>query len=182
MLSWDPEKYTAAWNYAAHAHNNGKTVPGTDIPYINHIGNVAMEVMTAIVRSASFKKPDLAIQCALLHDVIEDTNETYESVYDNFGAEVADGVQALSKNKQLKTKEERMADSLERIKSQPHEVWIVKMADRITNFQRPPLYWVKVKINKYKNEALLIDNELKDADEYLSNRLKEKIDFYERYC
>jgi (p)ppGpp synthase/HD superfamily hydrolase len=181
MIFWNQEIYTDAWNYAAHAHI-GQKVPGTDHPYINHIGNVAMEVMTAIAKSASLEKPDLGIQCALLHDVIEDTDETYESVNDNFGAEVANGVQALTKNKQLQTKKERMADSLKRIRLQPHEVWIVKMADRISNLQRPPAYWVKLKINKYKNEAMIIYNELKDADEYLSNRLKGKIAFYEKYC
>ena len=164
MIFWNPEIYTDAWNYAAHAHN-GQKVPGTDHPYINHIGNVTMEVMTAIAKSASFQKPDLAIQCALLHDVIEDTDETYESVNDNFGVEVADGVRALTKSKQLQTKKERIADSLQRIISQPHEVWIVKMADRISNLQRPPAYWVKVKINKYKKEAMIIYNELKDASD-----------------
>ena len=181
MIFWNPEIYTDAWNYAAHAHNDQK-VPGTDHPYINHIGNVAMEVMTAIAKRASFQKPDLAIQCALLHDVLEDTDETYESVKDNFGAEVADGVQALTKVQQYGTKEEQMADSLRRIELQPHEVWIVKMADRISNLQPPPAHWDKEKRNKYKNEALLIYSELKDACEYLSNRLKEKIAFYERYC
>ena len=181
MIFWNPEIYTRAWNFASNAHN-GQKVPGTELPYINHLGNVAMEVMTAIAKSASLQKPDLAIQCALLHDVIEDTDETYESVNDNFGVDVAKGVQALTKNKQLQTKKERMADSLKRIKLQPHEVWIVKMADRISNLQPPPAYWVKVKISKYKNEAMIIYDELKDANEYLSNRLKEKIDFYERYC
>jgi guanosine-3',5'-bis(diphosphate) 3'-pyrophosphohydrolase len=177
MPIWKPDLYIRAWNFASHAHN-GQTVPGTDLPYINHIGNVAMEVMTAIAKSESFHKPNLAVQCALLHDVIEDTKTTYELVYANFGVEVADGVQALTKNEKLPSKEEQMADSLQRIRLQPHEVWVVKMADRITNLQPPPAHWSKEKINNYKNEAMIIYSELKDASELLASRLFQKIDGY----
>ncbi len=42
MMFWDPKIYTRTRNLATHAHN-GQPVPGTDPPYINHIGNVAME-------------------------------------------------------------------------------------------------------------------------------------------
>ena len=181
MIFWDPEIYTRTWNFATHAHN-GQTVPGTDHPYINHIGNVAMEVMTAIAKSESFHKPNLAIQCALLHDVLEDTYATYELVYAKFGVQVADGVKALTKNEDLPSKEEQMADSLQRIRLQPHEVWMVKMADRISNLQPPPAHWSKEKINNYRNEAMIIYNELQNASEYLSNRLKKKIVFYDSYC
>jgi guanosine-3',5'-bis(diphosphate) 3'-pyrophosphohydrolase len=183
MMFWDPEIYTHTWNFATHAHNNnGQTVPGTDLPYINHIGNVAMEVMTAIAKSESFHNPNLAIQCALLHDVLEDTGETYELVHAKFGVEVADGVKALTKNKQLRTRKEQMADSLQRIRLQPHEVWMVKMADRISNLQPPPKGWSDEKTGKYRDEANLIVGSLRDASEYLSNRLKKKITFYDSYC
>lgn len=39
----------------------------------------------------------------------------------------------------------QMQDSLRRIKSQPREVWMVKMADRITNLQPPPGHWSEEK-------------------------------------
>ena len=181
MMFWDPETYTHTWNFATHAHN-GQTVPGTDHPYINHIGNVAMEVMTAIAKSESFHNANLAIQCALLHDVLEDTDATYELVHANFRVEVADGVQALTKNENLPSKEEQMADSLQRIRLQPHEVWMVKMADRISNLQPPPKGWSNEKTRKYRDEANLIVGSLGDANEFLSNRLKEKIAFYDRHC
>ena len=35
----------------------------------------------------------------LLHDVIEDTDFTYDDIFVNFGLEVAEGVEALTKNK-----------------------------------------------------------------------------------
>jgi (p)ppGpp synthase/HD superfamily hydrolase len=78
---------------------------------------------------------------ALLHNVIEGTRKTYNYVQSNFGLEVAEGVQALTKRTIFSTKEVRMKDSLSRIKNQPIEIWMVKIADRITNLQPPPAHW-----------------------------------------
>ena len=79
MNIWNQEKYIKAWNFASIVHN-GQTLPGTDLPYINHIGNVAMEAMAAIANDTRINNPDLLVQCALLHDVIEDTKPISEPV------------------------------------------------------------------------------------------------------
>lgn len=178
-MLWSQEKYLKAWNFAATAHK-GQTMPGSDLPYITHIGGVAMEVMTAMA-AEPVDDPDLAIQCALLHDVIEDTRVGYEEVRSEFGKAVADGVQALSKDERLPTKAERMKDSLERIVKEPREIWIVKLADRITNLQRPPSHWDKGKIIAYREEAILIHSKLRSAHRVLDVRLVGKIEQYERY-
>jgi len=46
---WSPDFYLAAWNYAAQMHGEQK-VPGTQLPYLAHVGAVAMEVMTALAQ------------------------------------------------------------------------------------------------------------------------------------
>jgi (p)ppGpp synthase/HD superfamily hydrolase len=180
MKFWEQELYLKAWNFASFHHKDQK-VPGKDFPYINHVGSVTMEIMSAIVRSDSVNDPDLAVQCALLHDVIEDTEIKYEKIEDEFGSNVADGVMALSKNEGIKTKSEQMRDSLERIKKQPKEIWMVKLADRITNLQPPPYYWTKNDIKQYRDEAIEIHGALKDANNVLSSRLLDKIEQYEKY-
>jgi (p)ppGpp synthase/HD superfamily hydrolase len=83
---WDQDTYTQTWNFVAVAHN-GQTIPGTDIPYISHIGNVAMEAMAAIVHHDTCDA-NLLVQCALLHDVIEDTNIGYKQITKRFGIEI----------------------------------------------------------------------------------------------
>lgn len=188
MNIWNPDEYTKAWNFASIAHH-GQVVPGSDIPYINHIGNVAMEAMTAccaadpcgIASSDNINKPNLLIQCALLHDVIEDTDVTYQQIKDKFGVEVAEGVLALSKNKNLPSKLEQMNDSINRIQQQPPEIWMVKLSDRITNLQPPPKHWHQQKINNYRQEAILIAEKLGKANQYLAERLKQKIIDYGQY-
>ena len=67
---------------------------------------------------------DLAVACALLHDPLEATAHSHEARAElhgelarRFGAAVADGVAALSKDDRL-PKGERMADSLRRIRLQ----------------------------------------------------------------
>jgi (p)ppGpp synthase/HD superfamily hydrolase len=97
-----------------------------------------------------------------------------------FGSSVAQGVLALTKNESL-PKEQRMRDSLERIKQQPHEVWLVKLADRIANLAPPPHYWNKDKIKRYREEAIEIHQMLHGASVCLSQRLGSKIDEYEMY-
>ncbi len=180
-MLWSPDAYTQALHFAAHAHH-GQTVPGSEMPYLAHVCNVAMEVMTAIASADDgVAHPDLAVQCALLHDVIEDSGISYENVEALFGAAVADGVSALSKEEGLDNKSERMADSLRRIKDQPREIWMVKLADRITNLQPPPHYWETQKIRDYHAEAKGIYEALGEANAVLANRLSAKIEDYRRY-
>ncbi len=181
MIIWDQDKYIKAWNFASIAHK-GQLLPGTELPYINHIGNVTMEVMSAIVATPSVKNSDLSILCALLHDTIEDTDVSFDNLLDKFGKEVASGVLSLTKNSDLPSKEERMDDSLKRIIEQPKEVWVVKLADRITNLQPPPSYWNNEKINKYRREAMHILEVLGISSEFLAKRLQNKIQNYKKFC
>jgi len=54
----------------------------------------------------------------------------------------------------------------------------VKMADRICNLYHPPFYWNNEKKLNYIAEAKLIHEHLKDGNEYLANRLQNKIKKY----
>ncbi|MCE1251963.1 MAG: HD domain-containing protein [Anaerolineae bacterium] len=180
---WSPDVYLKAWHYATRYHHGqtyGGAEPQEQIDYINHIGSVAMEVLHALAQTPDVDG-DLAVQCALLHDVIEDTPVTYDMLKNEFGAQVADGVLALTKDVSLPDKENQMRDSLERIRRQPREVWMVKLADRITNLYYPPFYWTPAKIESYRQEAIIIYEALHGAHAGLAARLSEKIKRYRQF-
>jgi len=172
---WDQDRYTAASRFAATAHA-GQSIPGSELPYLLHITLVAMEVSVAL-RAEPGHDEDLAMGCALLHDTIEDTQVRFEQLEASFGRPVAEGVLALSKAEAL-PKAEQMPDSLRRIRTQPREVWLVKLADRIVNMQPPPKHWERAKIAQYKAEARTILAALGEASPLLAARLAQKIEAY----
>ena len=161
------DKITKAWFFASRVHN-GQLYPGEKLPYVTHVGNVAFEIMAVV---SSLKNAELAICCAILHDTIEDTETTYEEIEKEFGKAVANGVMALTKNETLPTKREKMIDSLERIETQPKEVWAVKMADRISNLGEPPHYWKLEKCQAYRDEAQIVWDYLHEVNEVLAKSL-----------
>ena len=176
--SWNQEIYTTAYRFAAEAHL-GQKVPGTRIAYLMHLSFVCMEVMTALTQEPN-RDGNLAIQCALLHDTIEDTAVSFQQIETTFGLSVAQGVLALTKDTSL-PKAEQMTDSLTRIQTQPQEVWMVKLADRITNLAPPPSHWTTDKMKRYQAEANTIYDALHPASPYLAKRLARKISNYASY-
>src|SRR5512140_2955815 len=90
--------YQEAIKFAAFKHmQKRQKVPGTKLPYLVHVCNVAMEVLVAAPHTLNFDLV-LAVQVALLHDTIEDTSTTFEEISGKFGLDVAEGVLALTKN------------------------------------------------------------------------------------
>lgn len=94
-----------------------------------------------------------------------------------FGVDIVTAVFALTKNTELPA-EEQMQDCIRKIKLLQPEVWAVKLADRITNLQPPPLHRNKERKITYREEARLILSELSDGNEYLVKRLEGKIEEY----
>lgn len=170
---WSADRIQRALRLAAEAHQ-GQGVPGTELPYLLHVTQVAAEVMTV---SGGISDNTTAVLCALLHDTLEDTELSAATLKAEFGAEVLAGVQALTKDATL-PKEQRMADSLCRIREQPPQIAWVKLADRITNLQTPPAHWSSEKISAYKVEAQQIYDALAEFSPELGVRLAQKIATY----
>ena len=172
---WTPDDFVHAWHFAARAHGD-QQVPGSGFPYLAHLGLVFSEIAFA-VRAEKGRDEALALNCALLHDVLEDTSTQAATVAAEFGPEVLAGVQALTKNDAL-PKNERMLDSIARIQKQPKEVWMVKLADRTANMLPPPAHWTAEKKLSYRAEAAQILEALGPASPILSGRLAVRIAAY----
>jgi len=181
VTGFSQDLFKCALDFAARAHGAQK-VPGSGFPYVVHVAKVAMEVLAATEGEPKLDR-NLGVVCALLHDSVEDganrtaASETLGRIRATFGDAVADGVLALTKNAVL-PQSERMADSLRRIKEQPLEVWLVKLADRITNLEPPPPDWT---VGRLK-EAKVIFETLGDASALLRRRFEQKLCEYAEYC
>ena len=129
--NYDVKKIQRAYELAEKSHNDQKRLSG--VPYILHPTSVACIV-------AQFGMDTESIIAALLHDVVEDTEITLEQVRKNFGKDVAnivDGVTKISKIK-LYSREEQQAENVRKMliaMSNDIRVIIVKLADRLHNMR-----------------------------------------------
>ncbi len=127
----DMQQIVKAFHFADDAHEGQLRNSGEK--YIVHPVNVAI-----ILAELNMDTP--TIIAALLHDVIEDTQITYETIEEKFGKEVADLVDGVTKLKKLqyKTKQENQAENLRKMvlaMANDIRVIIVKLADRLHNMR-----------------------------------------------
>ncbi len=176
---WNQDSFARTLDFAVKVHGDQK-VPGSGAPYVVHLVKVASEVLRAWAESRDFDV-DLAVTCALLHDSMEDAGVTREVLVQRFGAAVADGVQALTKDERLE-KKAQMGDSLRRLQAQPREVQLVKLADRIANLEQPPEHWSPQKRAAYRDEAKVIHDGVGSAHAGLAARLEARRQAYLAFC
>ena len=106
-------------------------------------------------------KPDLpSIQTALLHDIIEDTEVTFEDIKKEFGEEVATLCDGLVKVSKVRYRgEERQIETLKKTflaMAKDLRVIIIKMADRVHNIQTLHFHPKKEKRVRIAEETLKI--------------------------
>lgn len=177
MKLWDDKVFYKALFFAEQAHRGQLMKHPENMPYSAHFVGVCANALKYAVKDKKKTDYNLLVQVALLHDTIEDTNASYEDVKNEFGEAVANGVLALSKNKAVE-KKDQMRDCIERIKKQPREVAIVKLADRLFNIRDRVPTWSEQKQLAYKQEAELICKELGYASKSLKKSLIEAIENY----
>ena len=127
----NPEKLNKAYNFAVKAHENQKRDSGD--PYSNHPIAVA-NILTEL------KLDSATIVTGLLHDTIEDTHATYETIKNEFGQEVADLVDGVTKisvfeNQATSTSKAENFRKLILATSKDIRVLLVKIADRLHNMR-----------------------------------------------
>ena len=120
-----------AYNFALEAHQNQKRDEG--VPYIIHPVAVA-KILTDL------KLDSATITTGLLHDTIEDTNVTYENVKKEFGEEVANLVDGVTKISALENRasDDSKAENFRKLilaTSKDIRVLLVKLADRLHNMR-----------------------------------------------
>ncbi|HUX59927.1 MAG TPA: bifunctional (p)ppGpp synthetase/guanosine-3',5'-bis(diphosphate) 3'-pyrophosphohydrolase [Ignavibacteriaceae bacterium] len=122
---------TKAFEFSLEAHKNDLRASGE--PYFSHPYEVALIV------SSEIPLDDVTVVCALLHDVVEDTDFNLELMIKEFGREVAeivDGVTKISgifKGQEITQAENYRKLLLSMVKDV--RVILVKFADRLHNMR-----------------------------------------------
>ena len=128
---YDIDLIGRAYDVAAKMHAGQLRKSGE--PYIIHPMAVA-EIL------AQLGMDDDSIAAGLLHDVVEDTDYSKETISDAFGEDIAlmvDGVTKL-KNLKFESKEEKQAENLRKMflaMAKDIRVLIIKLADRLHNLR-----------------------------------------------
>jgi len=125
------EQVVRAYAFGNDAHAGQKRKSGE--AYITHPVAVAQEL-------ADMHLDVQAITAALLHDVVEDTSASLEDIADEFGQEVAQLVDGVSKLDQIRfhSRAEAQAESFRKMMMAMIEdirVILVKLADRLHNME-----------------------------------------------
>jgi len=127
----NPKTLSKAYSFALDAHKNQKRDSGD--PYLSHPVAVA-DILTEL------KLDSATIATGLLHDTIEDTKATYKTVEKEFGKEVADLVDGVTKISELEGKiiNNSKAENIRKLilaTSKDIRVLLVKLADRLHNMR-----------------------------------------------
>ncbi len=166
----NPETLTKAYNFALKAHEKQKRDEGS--PYIIHPVAVA-NILTEL------KLDSATIATGLLHDTIEDTHATYQTIKDEFGLEVADLVDGVTKisefeNQAMSNSKAENFRKLILATSKDIRVLLVKLADRLHNMRTIKFVTSNEKKIRKAKETMEIYSPL--ADRMGMNRIRDELE------
>jgi guanosine-3',5'-bis(diphosphate) 3'-pyrophosphohydrolase len=127
----DLDLLTRAYRFSEHSHYGQQRASGE--PYLSH----PLEVAGLLV---GFKMDVTTVTAGLLHDVLEDTEATKADLQREFGPEIADLVDGVTKIGKLafSSREERQAENFRKMlvaMARDLRVLMIKLADRLHNMR-----------------------------------------------
>ena len=130
IKSKDKALIEKAYNFAEKAHAGQLRKSGD--PYFVHVANTAKNL-------ADLEMSPIVIAAGLLHDVLEDANVTPEELKKEFGEEIFELIEGVTKLGKVKYKGvERNAENLRKFfisVAKDLRVLIIKLADRLHNIE-----------------------------------------------
>ena len=166
----NPDTLDKAYNFALKAHEKQKRDEGS--PYIIHPVAVA-NILTEL------KLDSATIATGLLHDTIEDTHATYKTIEKEFGKEVADLVDGVTKISAYENQaaSDSKAENFRKLilaTSKDIRVLLVKLADRLHNMRTIQFVTNKDKQTRKAKETMEIYAPL--ADRMGMNRIRDELE------
>ncbi len=165
-----PKTLSKAYSFALKVHKDQKRDSGD--PYLIHPVAVA-DILTDL------KLDSATIATGLLHDTIEDTKATYSTIAKEFGKEVADLVEGVTKISQLEDKvtKNSKAENFRKLilaTSKDIRVLLVKLADRLHNMRTLNYITDKNRRKRIATETVEIYAPL--SDRMGMNRIKDELE------
>ena len=166
----NPDRLNKAYDFAVKAHSNQKRASGD--PYSVHPIEVA-NILTDL------KLDSATITTGLLHDTIEDTYATYETIKGEFGDEVADLVDGVTKISALENNasSNSKAENFRKLilaTSKDIRVLLVKIADRLHNIRTIKAISKEEKRKRISQETMEIYAPL--ADRMGMHRIRDELE------
>ena len=166
----NPKTLSKAYDFAVKAHQNQKRDSGD--PYLIHPVAVA-DILTEL------KLDSATIATGLLHDTIEDTHATYKTIEQEFGKEVADLVDGVTKisefeNQAISNSKAENFRKLILATSKDIRVLLVKLADRLHNMRTIGAIDKVDKRERIAKETMEIYSPL--ADRMGMNRIRDELE------
>jgi len=166
----NPDALSKAYDFAVKAHEKQKRDEGS--PYIIHPIAVA-NILTEL------KLDSATIATGLLHDTIEDTYATYQTIEEQFGKEVADLVDGVTKISEFENQAifNSKAENFRKLilaTSKDIRVLLVKLADRLHNMRTIHFVSDKEKQIRKAKETMEIYSPL--ADRMGMNRIRDELE------
>lgn len=128
-----------AIEFSAKAHD-GHFRKGSKIPYITH----PFEVAKILGETVDPEENEALICAGLLHDTVEDTDTSLETIRREFGEAVADLVASDSENKELPW-EKRKQNTIDFIKNEAtREMQMLACADKLANLRSVKADYTKI--------------------------------------
>jgi len=167
---FNPETLNKAYDFALKAHKTQKRDEG--VPYIIHPIAVA-DILSDL------KLDSATIATGLLHDTIEDTHATYETIKEEFGQEVADLVDGVTKISEFENKagENSKAENFRKLiiaTSKDIRVLLVKIADRLHNMRT--IQFVKDENKQIRKAKETMEIYAPLADRMGMNRIRDELE------
>ncbi len=166
----NPETLSKAYDFAVKVHKDQKRQSGD--PYVIHPVAVA-NILTEL------KLDSATIATGLLHDTIEDTYATYKTIEEQFGKEVADLVDGVTKisvfeNQAISNSKAENFRKLILATSKDIRVLLVKLADRLHNMRTLKAIDKEQKRKRIAKETMEIYAPL--ADRMGMNRIRDELE------
>jgi len=166
----NPETLNKAYEFAMKAHKTQKRDEG--VPYIIHPVAVA-NILTDL------KLDSATITTGLLHDTIEDTHATYNTIKEEFGQEVADLVDGVTKISEFENQavQNSKAENFRKLilaTSKDIRVLLVKIADRLHNMRT--ISFVKDKNKQIRKATETMEIYAPLADRMGMNRIRDELE------